>query len=142
MKKVIIVLSSILFVSIYSCSGNSNPNATTQEVLQQEEVIVDVTVSQFKDLIVELGGTLLDVRTPEEWAEGIISNAEKINYYGDDFAGQVEKLNKTKPIFVYCRSGKRSAGAAGILKEKGFTKIYNLDGGIIAWIDAGNETVK
>ena len=141
MKKIIIVLSSILFVSIYSCSGNSNSNATTQEVVQQEEVIVDVTVSQFKDLIAT-EGTILDVRTPEEWAEGVIANSEKMNYNGDDFANEVEKLDKTKPVFIYCRSGGRSASAAGILKEKGFTKVYNLDGGITAWTEEGQEVVK
>lgn len=141
MKKIIVVLSSVLFMSITACSGNSNANTSTQEVVQQEEVIVDVTVNQFKDLIAT-EGTLLDVRTPEEWAEGIIPNAEKINYNGDDFSNQVEKLDKTKPIFIYCRSGGRSTSAAKVLKEKGFTKVYNLDGGITAWGSAGNKVVK
>ena len=141
MKKIIVVLSSVLLVSMYSCSGNSNTEATTEQVVQQEEIIVDVTVSQFKDLIAT-EGTVLDVRTPEEWAEGTIPNAEKMNYNDDDFASQVEKLDKTKPVFVYCKRGGRSAGAAEILKEKGFTKVYNLDGGITAWIDEGQEVVK
>lgn len=141
MKKIIVVLSSVLLISTYSCSGSSDPNATTQEVIQQEEVIVDVTVNQFKDLIAT-EGTLLDVRTPEEWAEGVIPNAEKINYHGGDFESQIEKLDKTKPVFIYCRSGRRSANAANVLKGKGFTKIYNLNGGILDWINSGNETIK
>ncbi len=142
MKKVILVFSSILILFLYSCSGNSNPNATTQEVAQVEATVVDVTVNQFKDLLIEQGGTVLDVRTPEEWAEGTISKAEKINFYDDNFATNIERLNKEEPVFVYCKSGGRSANAAETLKEKGFSKIYNLDGGITAWIDAGNETVK
>lgn len=142
MKKIVLVISSVLIVYLYSCSGNSNPNATTQEVAQVESTIVDVTVNQFKDLLIEQGGTVLDVRTPEEWAEGTISKAEKINFYDDNFASEIEKLNKEEPIFVYCKSGGRSASAAETLKEKGFSKIYNLDGGITAWIDAGNQTVK
>jgi rhodanese-related sulfurtransferase len=141
MKKIIVVLSSVLLISTYSCSGSSNPNATTQEVIQQEEVIVDVTVNQFKDLIAT-EGTLLDVRTPEEWAEGIIPNAEKINYHGGDFESQIEKLDKTKPVFIYCRSGRRSANAANVLKGKGFVKIYNLDDGIIGWVNEGQEITK
>lgn len=141
MKKIVVVLSSVVLVSMFACSGNSNANATTQEVIQQEEIIVDVTVSQFKDLIAT-EGTVLDVRTPEEWAEGTIAKAEKMNYHNDDFATQVEKLDKTKPVFVYCKRGGRSASAAEILKEKGFTKVYNLDGGITAWMDEGNEVVK
>src|SRR5210317_1561126 len=127
MKKIVIVLSSILFASIYACSGNSNANATTQEVVQQEEVIVDVTVSQFKELAAA-EGTVLDVRTPEEWSEGTIANAKKMNYHDEDFANQIESLDKTKPVLVYCKRGGRSASAAEILKEKGFTKVYNLDG--------------
>lgn len=142
MKKVLFVLSSIILTSLYACSGNSNENATTQEVAQVEATIVDVTVNQFKDLLIEQGGTVLDVRTPEEWAEGTISKAKKINYYSDNFASDIEGLNKDEPVFVYCKSGGRSANAAEVLEEKGFTKIYNLDGGITAWIDAGNETVK
>lgn len=142
MKKIIVVLSSVLFIPLYACSGSTDANATTQELAQQEEVIVDVTVEQFKNLLIEQGGTILDVRTPEEWAEGIIPNAEKINYHGGDFENQIEKLDKTKPIFVYCRSGRRSANAANVLKGKGFVKIYNLDDGIIGWVNAGNETAK
>ena len=141
MKKIVVVLSSVLLVSMYACSGNSNPEATTEEVVQQAEVIVDVTAGQFKDLIAT-EGTVLDVRTPEEWAEGIIPNAEQMNYHADDFATQIESLDKSKPVFVYCKRGGRSAGAAEILKEKGFTKVYNLDGGITAWTEEGQEVVK
>ena len=141
MKKIIVVLSSVLLMSFYACSGNSNANATTQEVIQQEEIIVDVTVSQFKDLIAT-EGTVLDVRTPEEWVEGTIPKAKKMNYHDDDFATQIGSLDKTKPVFVYCKRGGRSASAAEILKENGFTKVYNLDGGITAWTEEGNEVVK
>lgn len=142
MKKGIIVLSGIALIALTSCSGNANPEATTQQITEQQEVIVDITVPQFKNLVVEQGGTILDVRTPEEWAEGIISNATQINYYDEDFAAQIETLDKSKPVFVYCKSGGRSSSAAEILKEKGFSKIYNLDGGITAWKDQGNEVVK
>ncbi len=141
MKKIVIVISSVLLMSIYACSGNSNANATTQEVTQQEEVVVDVTVTQFKELAAT-EGTILDVRTPEEWSEGTISNAKKINYHDEDFVNQIENLDKTKPVLVYCKRGGRSASAAEILKEQGFTKVYNLDGGITAWKDEGQEVVK
>ena len=141
MKKIIVVFSSVLLMSLYACSGNSNANATTQEVIQQEEVIVDVTVTQFKELAAS-EVTVLDVRTPEEWAEGTIAEAEKMNYHDEDFASQIEKLDKTKPVLVYCKRGGRSASAAEILRDNGFTKVYNLDGGITAWTEEGNEVVK
>lgn len=142
MKKVFITISGIILMSTVACTGNANPEATTEQIVEQQEVIVDVTVEQFKSLLAEEGGTILDVRTPEEWAEGTIAKAEKMNFYDENFATQTEALDKTKPIFVYCKLGGRSSSAADVLKEKGFTKIYNLDGGITAWKDAGNAVEK
>ena len=142
MKKALNLISGIIFTSIVACSGNANPEATTEQITGQQEVVVDVTVKQFKTLLIEQGGTIIDVRTPEEWAEGTIANAKKINFYDEDFATQVDIIDKTNPVFVYCKLGGRSSSAAVVLKEKGFSKVYNLDGGITAWLDRGNETVK
>lgn len=76
---------------------------------------------------------LIDVRTPEEYNEEHINNAANINWNGDDFAAKAEKLDKSKPVFVYCKVGGRSAKAADKLAEMGFKEIYNLDGGIMKW---------
>ena len=76
---------------------------------------------------------LLDVRTPEEYSSGHIGNAVNINWNGDDFNAKVNKFDKSKPIFVYCKVGGRSSDAAARLAELGFTEIYNLDGGIMKW---------
>lgn len=78
---------------------------------------------------------LLDVRTPEEIAGGKITNAQNI-VWDDSFADKLSTLEH-KPIFVYCGSGIRSARAAAVLKEKGYTDIYELEGGIKAWKAAG-----
>ena len=142
MKKALNLISGIIFTSIVACSGNANPEATTEQITGQQEVVVDVTVKQFKTLLIEQGGTIIDVRTPEEWAEGTIANAKKINFYDEDFASQIDIIDNTNPVFVYCKLGGRSSSAADVLKEKGFSKVYNLDGGITAWLDRGNETVK
>ena len=76
---------------------------------------------------------LLDVRTPAEYSSGHISNAVNVNWNGDDFDAKVNKFDKSKPIFVYCKVGGRSSDAAARLAELGFTEIYNLDGGIMKW---------
>jgi len=81
---------------------------------------------------------LLDVRTPQEFEERHLANALNVNVNGDDFEGQIDKLDKSKTVFVYCLSGARSTTAAGILAKKGFKNIYNLEGGILAWVNAGN----
>ena len=76
---------------------------------------------------------LLDVRTPEEYSTEHIGNAVNVNWNGDDFVTKASKYNKSKPIFVYCKVGGRSAQAADKLAELGFKEIYNLDGGIMKW---------
>ena len=77
---------------------------------------------------------LLDVRTPEEWDQGIIPGAINIDYYkGQGFIDEVSQLDKSKTYFVYCRSGVRSANACSIMNELGFDKANNLLGGISQW---------
>ncbi|MCL4856454.1 MAG: rhodanese-like domain-containing protein [Flavobacteriales bacterium] len=133
MQKIVFIITILFSVLLSACGvgQNNNPNS----------IIVDVDASTFKELINQ-PGTILDVRTPDEWADGIIAGAEKINFYDDNFTQQIEKLDKTTPVYLYCRSGGRSANAADILKEKGFTKVYNLDGGITSWQNNGFEVVK
>jgi rhodanese-related sulfurtransferase len=82
------------------------------------------------------------VRTPEEWAQGIIKGAVKMNFYDADFSKQIETLDKTQPIYVYCKAGGRSGKTAKQLEKLGFTKVYDLDGGIGAWDEAGYKKVK
>lgn len=76
---------------------------------------------------------VIDVREPGEVAQGKIARA-KVIPLGElkNRAGELEK-HKTKPIIMVCRSGSRSAGACGILSKLGFTEVYNLSGGMIAW---------
>jgi thioredoxin len=76
---------------------------------------------------------LLDVRTPEEYAVEHLENASNVNWNGNDFVSKVEKLDKSQPVFVYCKVGGRSSQAANKLAELGFATIYNLDGGIMKW---------
>lgn len=76
---------------------------------------------------------VIDVREPAEVAQGKIARA-KLMPLGElkNRIGELEKF-KTKPIILVCRSGSRSAGACGILSKQGFTDVYNLAGGMIAW---------
>ncbi len=77
---------------------------------------------------------VLDVRTAEECAQGIIPNAILIDIYkGQGFIYQVDELNKTKNIYVYCKAGGRSAQACAILNQLGFANAYNLMGGFMEW---------
>lgn len=76
---------------------------------------------------------LVDVRTPDEWKKGIIKNALKIDITSDNFeAKAIEKLDKSKPVYLYCRSGIRSLIAGEILYKQGFI-VYNLESGYNDW---------
>ncbi len=76
---------------------------------------------------------LIDVRTLEEHKSLRIPNSKLIDIYKPSFQDQIEKLNRSKPYFVYCRAGRRSHSACKQMKSMGFEKVYNLKGGIISW---------
>ncbi len=88
------------------------------------------------------GAQLLDVRTPGEWNEGIIEGAIMANFYEADFEKALQKLDKDKPVAVYCKSGGRSGQAMEQMNKLGFKEVYNLKGGIGAWNSADKPTVK
>lgn len=76
---------------------------------------------------------LIDVRTPEEVAECQIAGASNINFNAPDFKAQMEKLDRTRPLFIYCAAGGRSAKACNAVKDMGFPVVYDLKGGFNAW---------
>jgi len=77
---------------------------------------------------------VMDVRTHNEVLDGIIPNAMHIDIYqGQEFLDEIEKLDKSKNYYIYCRSGNRSHKACEIMYELGFQNAYNLEGGILQW---------
>lgn len=77
---------------------------------------------------------ILDVRTLEEVEEGAIPNATNIDIYlGQEFLDEIEKLDKTKNFYVYCRSGNRSGQACALMNNLGIKNAYNLEGGFMNW---------
>jgi rhodanese-related sulfurtransferase len=95
-------------------------------------------VDQYQKMLDETPDVqLLDVRTPAEFAEGHIPGAVNIDWRDEDFMQQAEaQLDKTRPLMVYCRSGRRSESAAIALEEAGFD-TYDLKDGFLAWANAG-----
>lgn len=85
---------------------------------------------------------LVDVRTPDEYRSGHIAAAVNINYYDADFAQQIARLDKEKPLMVYCAVGGRSGKAAAQLSQMGFKNVTDLEGGMTAWKAANKPVVK
>ena len=93
----------------------------------------NLTAANFAEGVRRSGAVLVDVRRPDEYAAGYIPGAVNIEVTAADFAQRVATLDKTKPTYVYCRSGARSAKAAAQLSAAGFTQVYNLLGGVLDW---------
>ncbi len=131
----LIVALSVGFIGCKSSSNkkDKNTNKTEQVKPKTNGFAKDVNAKEFKRLV-DTGNTIvLDVRTPKEVAQGHIKGSSMIDFYSKDFVEKINLINKEKEICVYCRSGGRSAKAVEILKQNGFTKIYQLIGGIMAW---------
>lgn len=96
---------------------------------------MDLSQEEWSEQLQQDGNAVvLDVRTPEELEEGIIPHAINIDFYlGQDFLAEIEKLEKGKNYYVYCRSGNRSGQACAIMNSLGFKNTYNLAGGFMNW---------
>lgn len=95
--------------------------------------IKSITTSELKVLLAKEKIQLLDVRRAQETKKGVIETAIFANYYNANFYLKATKqLNKNKPVYIYCRSGSRSAKASKILQEQGY-KTYNVIGGYDKW---------
>lgn len=114
-----LVLLSILLGLFTSCVSDKN-NSTL------------VSSEEMKELMVLDSVQLIDVRTLEEFREGHLQDAQNL-IYDEDFARKITQLDKSKPVAVYCRTGRRSEECSKILKDAGFKKIYQLRGGLSQW---------
>ena len=118
-------------LGLWACAGN------------KKEPYKNLSSSQFEELIKSEKVQLVDVRTAEEYMEGHIPGSLNINVKDTvNFPISVdEQLDKSCKIAVYCRSGRRSRTAADMLVKRGF-KVYNLDKGILNWMEEGREIEK
>lgn len=122
-----IVLAHIIFLSL---NLNSQP-----------AIVINVGVDDFRELIANDTGSLIDVRTQQEYDNGHIENAGQLNYYALDFNKKLLLLPKNKPVFLYCNTGYRSKKAAKTLISNGYRQVYNLEKGIMAWNLANYKVV-
>ena len=88
---------------------------------------------EFKAQINNKKVQLIDVRTAREFGASHIQGAKNIDFYSGQFKNEFNKLNKNKPVYIYCRTGSRSRHASNKLADMGFTEIYDLKGGIVRW---------
>lgn len=122
MKNKLFLFQFVLLLAFSSCTNGQKTENT------------NLTPSEFSEKLKETPeAQLVDVRTPGEVAGGFIDHAVNIDYNGADFESKIAKLDKSKPVFVYCLSGGRSGSAASDMRSMGFKTVYELEGGIMKW---------
>ena len=121
MKKVFALIASALLLA--GCSTSSSA--------------IDLSVTEFSAKVAEAGVITLDVRTPGEFAEGHVEGARLIDFQSFNFENEIATLDKNATYAVYCRSGNRSGQAVKVMQDAGFTNVFNMNGGVIDWANAG-----
>jgi rhodanese-related sulfurtransferase len=132
-----IILSIVILVLFSGCVSDTKPPEKTQ--------YTDISVQQGKEMIDRGEVYILDVRTQEEYASGHINGSTLLAVQDipkQDLNVKLKDIPKDRKILVYCRSGRRSAMASGILAENGYAQVYNMKGGITEWMNAGYEVEK
>jgi len=128
MKRFHIFICLFLAVFMVNCQSESVKGA------------IKLSPKIFKDSIYSNDAQLVDVRTPKEFHIDHIENAVNVNYFSDKFTDSISLLNTKKPVFIYCRSGKRSTNSVSMFKKAGFKDVYELEGGILNWKSKGLPT--
>lgn len=121
MNRKLLIGALVAAIAVLAVLAVTMPAAAVRKDISNEEL------TQLQ----QSGALLVDVRTTAEFASGHINSA--INIPVDQVAAASAGWNKTRPVIVYCATGARSAQAADILAGEGFTKVYNLKAGIVAW---------
>lgn len=141
-RSIILVVASVLMIS--SCGGSSDSDSEaepsgTPVIADSSNGLATVSADEAASIIEADpdGLVVLDVRTPEEYADGHLDDAVLVDFYDSDFAEQLADLDPEVPYVLYCRSGNRSGQTLQIMDDLGFTSVDNVDGGIIAWSEAG-----
>ena len=128
-KSIILVIGFLIFGALMYLQLNA-------------QTVQHVSAKEFKKLALDTSNITVDVRTNAEFIMGHIEGAILIDFKKSNFKERIEKLDKTKSLLLYCRSGNRSKHAANMLEKSGFKSIYNLKRGIIDWKENDYPLVK
>ena len=130
-------LSTMTIMLLATCGTPSAQNPAGGEAK-----FATLAVDRFDEMTRQAGNVVLDVRTADEFAQGHLHGAVNIDVNAPDFAQKVGALNKKATYLVLCRSGRRSEQACTTMAGLGFSRLYNLDGGISAWTASGKPVEK
>lgn len=131
-----------LTAPLTACSStDTEATAAPLDVVDAPTAPERVDAVMFSALVATAGVTVIDVRTPEEFARSHIAGAVNYNVEGPDFADQIMGLDPTGIYAVYCQSGNRSQPAVAKMSSVGIQIIFELETGITGWENAGFPVV-
>ena len=132
----------LLLTGLYACQPSSKTESANTTNSSQAASVSFVTLTAQEFAAKSPTGTVIDVRTPGEIAQGKIERAVELDYYRGDFLDQVSQISKDQEVYLYCAVGARSEDAAQMLIQQGYTKVYHLQGGIQGWVQQGLPVVR
>jgi rhodanese-related sulfurtransferase len=132
----------LLLTGLYGCQPSSKTESSNTANPTQTASYSFVTLTAQEFAAKSPAGTILDVRTAGEVAQGKIEGAQVIDFYSPDFLDQVSQISKDQEVYLYCAVGARSEEAARMLIQQGYTKVYHLQGGIQGWSQEGLPLVQ
>ena len=154
----LLVALSVIPLGLVGCSSDSTPSGTSAETVAPSDAAAAtpdastasaesspaqsggvrlVSADEAQTLANDSGVSIIDIRTPEEFAQGHIAGATELDFYAADFRDQLDGLDRNGRYLIYCHSGNRSGQARAMMTELGFADVADLDGGITAWDAAG-----
>jgi len=117
----------MLTTLVAGCGGNAD-TAVLETVAPTEAAEILSTTPE---------AVLLDIRTPEEYGSERIDGATNVDFYAADFGDQIASLDRSATYVVYCRSGNRTGSAMELFSDLGFESVYEVEGGIVNWVNTG-----
>lgn len=132
----------LIFIGLFGCQPSSKTESVSTANTTQTTSTSVITLTAREFAAKSPAGTILDVRTAGEVAQGKIEGAQVIDFYSSDFLDQVSQISKDQEVYLYCAVGARSEEAARMLLQQGYTKVYHLQGGIQAWSQEGLPVVQ
>jgi len=138
MNTIHMLLTGICLVLV-SCNQKDTQSQSTSETTTATAKSItykDISIDELQSAFGKEDYILIDVRTPEEIANGMIEGAKHIDYVSTDFKDQINLLDKNQNYVVYCRSGGRSTKTSQLMQKLGFKNVANLEGGYLAFTDS------
>jgi rhodanese-related sulfurtransferase len=142
-KKLLTVLAVVLLIAVVGFHSNAQTSSSQQQPQGSfEHISPTEAAALIQQHQKDQDFAILDVRTPEEFAEGHLEHAINVDFQAPTFRDLLDILNKQKTYLVYCKAGKRSESAFQLMQELHFNQVYNMTGGILEWTDKQLPVVK